>query len=75
MNTEITNAFVILAIVGVLGAVVASVIRDDGSKKEWNQQFKDRACSVEYRVGQGKNGPYQYGVWKCPNDTNEYLVK
>ena len=75
MNSHVENGFIVFIIVLVLGSATLSVIHDKDSKKEWNQQFKDRSCSIEYRVGHGRYSACEYQVWKCPNATNEYLVR
>ena len=42
---------------------------------EFNQQKENLGCTKHTKVGHGRYSAYEYQVWKCPDDTNEYLVR
>lgn len=41
----------------------------------YNQQKENLGCTKHTKVGHGRYSAYEYQVWKCPDDTNEYLVR
>ena len=43
--------------------------------QQYNQQKEQQGCTKQTKVGNGRYRPYEYQVWKCPNDINEYLVR
>lgn len=43
--------------------------------QQYNQQKENQGCIKQTKVGNGRYSPYEYQIWKCPNDANEYLVR
>jgi hypothetical protein len=79
-----------ISIVSVLGTLVLSICwmfyKNNQEYRAWdkeqlrliqqyNQEKENQGCTKQTKVGYGRYSPYEYQIWKCPNDTNEYLVR